>query len=237
MSADDMPTSLTIADAMAEVARSMNAHRSVDELLESIARTACDTVPGITDASVTVPRKGGGYETNAATGTLPRRGDKIQYELGEGPCVEALDRREFMSLQQPPDTERWPRYAPRAAELGIRSQMAFPLFTDSGTLGGLNLYSTAADRLDEDSHHIGELFATQAALALGKVRGEDTLNTGLSTRKTIGQAIGIVQERYGMDETRAFQFLSRVSQTGNIKLREVAKELVNRANQRGADSR
>ena len=231
-----MSTSLAIADAMAEVARSMNAYRSLDELLDSIARTACDTVPGITDASVTLPRKGGGFETTVATGDLARRGDSIQYELGEGPCVEALERQEVMRLEQPPDTERWPRYSPRAAGLGIRSQMAFPLFTDSGTLGGLNLYSTEVDLLDQESHHIGELFATQAALALGKVREEDTLNTGLATRKTIGQAIGIVQERYGMDETRAFQFLVRVSQTGNIKLREVAKELVNQANRRGGTS-
>ena len=102
----EMSTSLAIADAMAEVARSMNAYRSLDELLDSIARTACDTVPGITDASVTLPRKGGGFETTVATGDLARRGDSIQYELGEGPCVEALERQEAMRLEEPPETER-----------------------------------------------------------------------------------------------------------------------------------
>ena len=226
-------TSLAIADAMAEVARNMNAYRTVDEVLDSVVHMARDTIPGITHASVTVSRKDGGCETKVATDELARRADHIQYKFGEGPCVDAVGTQEFMLADELPDDERWPRYAPRAAELGVRSQMAFPLFTGAGTLGGLNLYSTDTDTLDADSRHIGELFATHAALALGKSREEETLGTALTSRKVIGQAIGIVQERYGMDQHRAFQFLARVSQTGNIKLRDVAAELVHQADRRG----
>jgi len=228
-----MSTSLAVADAMAEAARTMDAHRTVDAVLESVAHMATDTVPAITHASITIPRKDGGYETRVATDDLATHADHLQYDLGEGPCIEALAALEFVQAEELSDNERWPRYAARAAELGVRSQMAFPLFTDTGTLGGLNLYSTDADTLDPHSRHVAELFATHAALALGKSREEETLNTALSSRKVIGQAIGIVQERYGMDQHRAFQFLARVSQTGNIKLRDVAAELVRQADRHG----
>jgi len=226
-----MSTSLAIADAMAEVARTINAPRTVEEALSLVVDAARDTVPGIDHASVTVAVKGG-YQTWAATGDLPCRADDLQYELDEGPCVDALKAETFMQVDELPDDRRWPRYAPRAADLGIRSQLAFPLYTNTGPLGGLNLYATETEVLDADTRHIAELFAAHAALALGKAREEQSLNTALASRKTIGQAIGITQERFGIDEERAFQFLVRVSQTSNIKLREVAAELVHQSNER-----
>ena len=70
------------------------------------------------------------------------------------------------------------------------------------------------------------LFAMHAALAMGRRRQIEQLNEALHTRKVIGQAIGIVMERYELDEDRALQFLVRVSRTGNIKLRTVAQEIV-----------
>jgi len=110
--------------------------------------------------------------------------------------------------------QRWPRYIPRAVEAGLRSQIGVQLYVDEETLGGLNLYSTSSDTLDESSEHVAELFATHAALALGHARHAENLSTAISSRKSIGQAIGILMERYEMDEDRAFQFLVRVSTTG-----------------------
>src|SRR5690606_1122688 len=101
--------------------------------------------------------------------------------------------------------------------------MGLRLFTEQATLGGLNLYSTQTDTIDPDVQHVAELFATHAALALGRARHVEDLNTALQTRKVIGQAIGIVMERYQLDEDRAFQFLVRVSSHSNVKLRDVAQ--------------
>jgi AmiR/NasT family two-component response regulator len=70
------------------------------------------------------------------------------------------------------------------------------------------------------------LFAAHAGLALGRAQREDQLRTALASRQLIGQAVGIIMERYRMDETRAFDYLARVSSHGNIKLREVAREVV-----------
>ena len=127
--------------------------------------------------------------------------------------------------------QRWPNYMPRAAQKGLRAQMAIRLYTDDETLGGLNLYSTQSDTIDEDALVLAELFASHAAIALGRSRLEGQLNEAITSRKVIGQALGILSERYQIDEDRAFQFLVRASQSGNIKLSAVAAEIVRTTNE------
>jgi GAF domain-containing protein len=127
--------------------------------------------------------------------------------------------------------ERWPRYMPAAAEKGLRAQLAVGLFRNEDSLGGLNLYSTGSDTIADEAILIAELFASQAAIALGRSREQSQLNEALQTRKVIGQAIGILMERFQLDEARAFQFLIRASTTTNIKLKDVAAELVTAKNE------
>jgi hypothetical protein len=108
--------------------------------------------------------------------------------------------------------------------------MAIKLHLDHGTLGGINFYSTSSDDVGADAQALGRLFATHAAIALGHAHERETFNAGLLTRKVIGQAIGILMERYEMDEDRAFAFLVRASSHTNIKLRAIAQELVDKRN-------
>jgi GAF domain-containing protein len=129
--------------------------------------------------------------------------------------------------------QRWPRYVPEVARLGLRSQMAVKLgLDDNGTLGGINLYSTVRDDIDPDAESIAELFAIHAASALGSAVRIDQLNQAMHTRKVIGQAIGILMERYDLSEERAFRFLVRASQSGNVKVRDIAQRLVDEGNAR-----
>lgn len=125
---------------------------------------------------------------------------------------------------------RWPRYVPQAVERGVAAQMGVRLYIEDETLGGLNLCSTKTESIDPDLQHLATLFAAHAALALGKARHEEGLDAALATRKVIGQALGIVMERYGLDEDRAFQFLVRASQASNVKLLDIAQELVDQGN-------
>ena len=122
--------------------------------------------------------------------------------------------------------QRWPTYIPRAVEAGVTAQMAVPLRNGSEVRGALNLYSTTTEGIDPEAPDVAALFATHAGLALGWARNEEQLTDALATRKVIGQAIGLVMERFQIDEAKAFAFLARVSSTGNIKLRDVARELV-----------
>lgn len=120
---------------------------------------------------------------------------------------------------------------PAAAEKGLRAQLAVGLYRNESSLGGLNLYSTGSDTIADDAILIAELFASQAAIALGHSQSQAQMNEALQSRKVIGQAIGILMERYRLDETQAFQFLIRASSTTNIKLRDVAAELVTVSNE------
>jgi hypothetical protein len=119
--------------------------------------------------------------------------------------------------------------------MGVRSQLAVRLHLgDGSTLGGVNLYSTTCDEVSEDAMVLAALLAAHSAVALGHLRERSQLSEAVRSRKIIGQALGILMERYGMDEDRAFAFLVRTSNHGNIKLRAIAQELVDGHSRGGA---
>ena len=219
-------TGATLAEAMATMAASFHQPVPLAELLTTIVRAAADAIPGVDHAGISLAHAHGRFATVAATDPVVGRVDEVQYALEEGPCVDAVrDRRPCWSDDLAGDA-RWPRYGRQAAALGIRSQMGVALFDEPSVVGGLTLHARAAGAFDEDTPRVAAIFATHAAHALGRTLHLDQLNEALATRRTIGIAIGLVMERYQLDEQRAFQFLVRTSQTGNTKLRAVAEQLV-----------
>ncbi len=224
-----------LADVMADTADRLDEEQSLDDALDAAVHTVLGAVPGVDHASVTRRLSNGRLETVAATDQLVRDLDELQYETGEGPCVHALTSGESQVIDQRDNPDQWPRFTLRANELGVRARMAYLLTRDAHMEAVLNLYSTEVDEFDIDTQHIGRLFATHAAIAMGKARVEEGLNLALSTRKEIGQAIGILMERYSMDEDRAFQFLVRVSRSSNMKLRDISREMVKATDRRAPD--
>jgi GAF domain-containing protein len=216
-----MATRPDIADALAQAAREINSPRDLESTLD-----------GIDHVGISIAYRDGKIETKAGTDQLVWELDALQYDLGEGPCVHAIKMEPVTVVNDLHHEQRWPYYVPRAIGYGLKAQMGVRLFVDGQTVGGLNLYSTDGQTIDPDLVHTAELFAAHAALALGRARREEDLNSALASRKTIGQAIGIVMERYQLDEERAFQYLVRVSQHSNIKLRDVAQEIVAQGNDR-----
>jgi GAF domain-containing protein len=221
-----------IADALAEIARELNTPRDLEATLDAIVTTAQRSVPNIEHVGISVAHKNGQVETKSATDQLVWELDQLQYDLGEGPCLHAITSEPVTRVDNLASDPRWPRYIPRAVEYGVRAQLGLRLYVDEHTLGGINFYSTNSDTISADAEHAAELFATHAALALGRARREDDLNAALQTRKIIGQAIGMIMERYHLDEERAVGYLIRVSQHSNIKLRDIAAELVQQGNER-----
>ena len=193
-------------------------------------------MPAFDHVGISTVRSSGEVETTACTDDLVRELNKVQYELEEGPCFQALRDADVVVAPRLRHDQRWPRYVPRAVEAGVHSQLAVKLYLDDeGTLGGINFYSTSTEEVDEDSRTLASLFAAHAAIALGHAHELEQLNHALHSRKVIGQALGILMERYQMDEDRAFAFLIRASSYGNVKLRHVAQELVDQANTRTLD--
>lgn len=201
-----------------------------DDTLSWLTHAVVDALPGVEYASVTLLGRDEDPTTVGATDPLALKADCLQYELDEGPCLSAArDKVAVRSFDAVADG-RWPAYAARIAELGMRSQAAVPIPAGGDSLGSLNLYGTRPGQLDREDLRRAAAHAAQAASALLLRRQVETLTETLTSRRVIGQAIGVVMERYGLDEERAFQYLVRVSQTSNVKLRQVARELVEEAN-------
>lgn len=231
---------LRIATALTEAAKFINAPATLEETLDAITEATLKTVPGFDHAGISIVHRNGSIETRSGSDPLVWELDELQYELREGPCYDAMMGAGVVVVENAQHDQRWPRYMSKAAQRGLRAQLAVGLFTEQDSVGGLNLYSTDAETVSADAVHIAELFASQAAIALGRSRYATQLNQALVTRKVIGQAIGILMGKYELTEERAFQFLIRTSSTSNIKLRDVAAELVRTTNDhggRGAESR
>ena len=155
------------------------------------------------------------------------RGDALQYELDEGPCLDAIREHALVESGDVAADPRWPRWAPRAAgELGVGSMLCVQLYTSENAHGALNMYSGSRDAFGPDSHHLASTFAAVAAAAISAARTEEQLQSAVQTRTLIGQAQGIIMERYSLKPGRAFAVMSRVSQDANIKLVDVAREIV-----------
>jgi GAF domain-containing protein len=226
------------ARAVARAVRTIGHEPGLQETLDAIASVARSSVPGFDHAGISILHKDGSAETMAASDPLVLELDRLQYELGEGPCLSALHETPVVLVPRATAEERWPRYLKAATSLGLRAQLAVRLFTDERqTMGGLNLYSTSESSIDPDAETIADLFAAHAAIALQQARQVDSLNRALETRKIIGQAIGMTMERYHLDEDRAFAFLLRASSHSNVKLRDLAASLVADANGRPVDPR
>jgi GAF domain-containing protein len=220
------------AESIDQAARTLNQHQSLDETLQTIVEVACNSVPGFDQVGIATVHERGKIQTRAFTGDLVLHLDRVQYSLGEGPCSAALQGTDTVCVSSLHSERRWPRYVPQAREAGVRSQMAVKLYLDGDTLGGINFYSTAADGVNYEAQALGRLFATHAAIALGHAHERETLNQAIQSRQVIGQAIGIVMERYEIPEDRAFAFLVRASSHRNIKLRDVAQTIVDHTNVR-----
>ena len=221
-----------VAASFAAAARAMQQPRSLPETLQTIVEVARDSVPGFDAVGISTVDKRGNAHTRAKAGDLVDTLDAIQYSLGEGPCVETLlHGANVVTAPHIRHDQRWPRYIPRAVKEGLRSQLAVRLFLDDeGTVGGINFYSTVSEEIDPEAESTADLFAAHAAVALGTARERHELNDAMHSRKVIGQAIGIISERYGISEDPAFAFLVRASSHSNTKLRDIAQEIVDQRN-------
>ncbi len=160
-----------IAQELARAARSMAVHGNPDDTLDAIVVAARAAVPGFDEVCVTVVASDGAVTTMASTSDLVRELDFLQYELGEGPCLSAVRDQEPVLAQRLAEEQRWTRYVPRAAEAGIRAQMAVHLAAADGeVLGSLNFYSTIRDTIHHEAFYRASLFAAHASLALSYAR-------------------------------------------------------------------
>jgi hypothetical protein len=193
--------------------------------LEILAASAASNIPGVDFVSITVNRSNQSMATVATTDPLAEQADALQYELREGPCYAAVTDERFVLVNDLAAAVDFPRYGPQAVVLGLGAQAAVQLL-HNGECAGLNLYARKAGAFDRSTVQLAELFANQGAALLGYAEQVEQLGEALHTRTDIGTAVGILMERYHIDRHRAFAFLSRNSQNRNVKVRELARQVL-----------
>ncbi|WP_202918620.1 GAF and ANTAR domain-containing protein [Saccharothrix deserti] len=215
-----------LAVHLSEVAQTLHQQHSTQGTLDEIVRSAVETIPGAHDAAITTVLAKREVRTVSMSGELSAKVDQAQYDTGQGPCLDALYEHKTTSMPDVNHETRWPRFTERARRLGVSSMLSFQLFVRDDDLGALNLYSPDTEAFDEESEHVGLLFASHAAVALAAAQQREHLTEAMRTRDLIGQAKGILMERHKLTGDQAFTLLVRASQRANIKLRDLADELV-----------
>lgn len=217
------------ADALAirlgDIARELQHEDDTDSMMAGIVHAALELVPHVAEASVSLVTGHRTIESRAASSDLPRRVDALQSETGQGPCMDASYDKRVVSVPDLSTDQRWPDFSRAAVKLGARSMLSFQLFVNGDHLGALNLFGKEVGAFDAESERIGALVAAHAAVAVAGSRQVSQLTLALDTRDLIGQAKGILMERYKITAQQAFLLLSRASSELNIKLRDVAEKL------------
>jgi hypothetical protein len=228
---DESPQGL--ATLYADIGRQLTvATRTEADAMAAVTAVAVAVVPGVEWASITRGRDGR-FRTLAATDPAAEIGDGIQYELGTGPCVDAILRNTTFRTGDLCSDTRWPEFSRRVTEAtAARSMLSLRLFMqeseEPNVIAGLNLYSTETQALDDSSEVVATLVATHGALAMAAAHARDRaehLQRALSSNRDIGVAMGVLMATYKLTRTQAFDLLRVTSQNTNRKLADVAADV------------
>ncbi|TQM61974.1 GAF domain-containing protein [Humibacillus xanthopallidus] len=213
----DAPASMTVCPPVDD---------AVAAVVHDVIQASTKVVPGIRHVALSAMQR----ETLrllTATDDLPRRLESFQVVLDEGPTHDAAHEAVPVIVECDEIVARWPEFGPRARALGVTSVAAVPLCWSGRTLGALSVYSVHEGSLPDGVVELATAYAAQAAATLSYAKKAENLEFAMITRQQIGQAVGILMERCELSAEAAFSYLRRVSQTGNVKLRDVARDLLN----------
>lgn len=221
----------SLIQEFASIARHVHTSDDFDESLGRITATAQQAVGGCEAASISlIPKIATDRPvTFGATDALAFDGDQIQYDEGEGPCMDAALQETWVSTPDLAADPRWPRSAARmSGQLGVRSMFSCRMALDASprkTLGGLNLYATRPRAFTTKDQMLAILLSSLGAVVIDSARQQEELRAAIASRQVIGEAVGILRVQSNLTSNQAFEMLSRASQRTNVKLRELARQI------------
>ena len=213
-----------VASLSTELGRNLVAFEKVEPALQAVVDAASE-IASADAASITI-RDRGRYRTAVSTDDRISHADRLQYELDEGPSLDATDDNEHYLIPDVANDSRWPRWGPRAASLGVGSVLAVHIRISEKSIGAINLYSASDRDYSVDDISVAYLLAAQVGAALAAVTKIENLALGMAGRSVIGQAQGIVMQKYDLDADRAWSTMVRLSQDSNVKVRALAEQIV-----------
>ena len=224
-------TEISGVEGFARAARELHAAPNETRLVQQAVDLAVEMISGCDHAGICIVQ-GGEFSTPVASDDAVRRGDGLQYQLDEGPCLDAVRSQDTVISLNLGEEARWPEWTPRVVSvLGIKAIMALSLSTSvnpdgADSYGALNLYSDSIDPFGPNEYAIANALAAQISVALAAHREIRGRGIAMTSRTIIGQAEGILMERLGIDADHAFAYLRRVSQSENRKLIMICSEIV-----------
>lgn len=226
MHEDDLSLSLE------DLARLLTGETSLKSTLTRVATLAVQAIPGAEGAGLTLLEQDR-PQTVIATDAFVNEVDDVQYGLGEGPCLSAVAAGRTFTSGNLGGEPMWPRFGPRVGRLGVHSALSLPLLVNDEAIGALNVYARPRDSFGDEAIRIGEAFASPAAVSVANARAlaqaerlVEQLTAALRSRAEIDQALGIVMSRTGCTSDQAFTRLREQSQAQQVKLVDVARELL-----------
>jgi hypothetical protein len=209
--------------------------RPVQETLVRIAEFAVRAIPGAEGAGLTM-LEDDRPQTVVASAEFVQAVDDVQYGLGEGPCLLAVETRSTQTSGSLGGDARWPRFGPRVGRMGVHSAVSLPLLLPDRVVGALNVYAHGKDAFGSEAVRIGEMFARPAAVSVHNAqilaqsqRLAEQLGAALVSRAVIDQALGVIMSRTGATPEEAFERLRAMSQSQHVKVAEVSRALLDEA--------
>ena len=226
-----------LAQSLSALSRFFVGDGTLHETLTRVAHHAEEALP-VTDITGITMLVDGRATTAVFTDEVAPEIDTAQYETGIGPCLDSFRHRRIFRIDDTTKDDRWPPFSEAAAAFGIRSTLSVPLVANHEGLGALNLYSRKPNGFSEEDEVIASQFGAQAAIVLANAQAywdahllSQNLAAAMQSRAVIEQAKGILMGAQRCRADEAFQILVRASQRENRKLREIAEDIVRRAQQ------
>jgi GAF domain-containing protein len=224
-----------LAASLAGLSGLLTGHRPLRETLIHIAEFAVQAIPGAEGAGLTM-LEDDRAQTVVASAEFVQAVDDVQYRLGEGPCLLAVQSRRTQTSGSLGGETRWPRFGPRVGRMGVHSVLSLPLLLPDRVVGAMNVYARAKDAFGPNAVRIGELFARPAAVSVHNAqvlaqsqRLAAQLGEALTSRAVIDQALGVIMSRTGAGPEEAFERLRAMSQSQHIKVAQLSRLLVDEA--------
>jgi GAF domain-containing protein len=226
---DDIPVP---GSAAAELQQLLLATEDITNFLEEVVALTVKVLPGELSCGMTV-RRDRAAVTVASSDARASQVDEIQYGYDEGPCLHTLATGETTVVDDLAADDRWGDYRMPALGHGVRSSLSLPLAADGRVIGALNLYSTESRAFGPAEQLTAGRFADEASRALAlavriaeRAEMSEHLQRALVSRAVVDQAVGIIMGQKRCTAEEAFAVLRTISQNRNVKLRDIAVEMI-----------
>lgn len=216
---------MDVARMLADMALELQQDQAPPAMLNRVAQYARLAL-NADDAGIMRIHTRSNIQTPAATTPRVDRAHQLQVEYDEGPCLDAINGRATYRTDDVGSDLRWPRWGPAAAAIGIHSAVGVRLATRTRGYGSLNIYADRPSAFTATDEQVAEMLAAHATSALVAGERAEGLTAALESRTTIGQAQGILMEKFDIKADAAFEFLKRISQHENKRLHTVAEAIV-----------